>query len=81
MIWMPQEISPSLAVGDGGSYGKLDFSQYMVQFASDRYVTFEIDTEKADGLKIPVTAVTEKEFYLIPLEYMVQAATAVIPAS
>lgn len=57
--------------GDGGSYGKLDFSQYMVQFASDRYVTFEIDTEKADGLKIPVTAVTEKEFYLIPLEYMV----------
>ena len=44
--------------GDGGSYGKLDFSQYMVQFASDRYVTFEIDTEKADGLKIPVTAVT-----------------------
>ena len=58
--------------GDGGSYGKLDFSQYMIQFASDRYVTFEIDTEKADGLKIPVTAVTEKEFYLIPLEYMVQ---------
>ena len=44
----------------------------MVQFASDRYVTFEIDTEKADGLKIPVKAVTEKEFYLIPLEYMVQ---------
>ncbi len=57
---------------DGGSYGKLDFTQYMVQFASDRYVTFEIDTERADGLKIPVTAVTEKEFYLIPLEYMVQ---------
>lgn len=57
---------------DGASYGKLDFTQYMVQFASDRYVTFEIDTERADGLKIPVTAVTEKEFYLIPLEYMVQ---------
>lgn len=58
--------------GDGASYGKLDFTQYMVQFASDRYVTFEVDTEKADGLKIPVKAVTEKEFYLIPLEYMVQ---------
>lgn len=57
---------------DGASYGKLDLSQYMVQFASDRYVTFEVDTERADGLKIPVTAVTEKDFYLIPLEYMVQ---------
>ena len=44
----------------------------MVQFASDRYITFEVDSEKADGLKIPVTAVTEKNFYLIPLEYMAQ---------
>ena len=57
---------------DGASYGKLDLNQYMVQFASDRYVTFEVDTEKADGLKIPVTAVATKDFYLIPLEYMVQ---------
>lgn len=57
---------------DGVTYGKLDFNQYMVQFASDRYITFEVDSEKADGLKIPVTAVTEKNFYLIPLEYMAQ---------
>ena len=57
---------------DGATYGKLDFNQYMVQFASDRYITFEVDSEKADGLKIPVTAVTEKNFYLIPLEYMAQ---------
>lgn len=57
---------------DGRSYGKLDFNQYMVQFISDRYVSFEVETEKTDGLKIPVTAVTTKEFYLIPLEYLAQ---------
>lgn len=57
---------------DGASYGKLDFNKYMVQFASDRYVTFEVDSDKADGLKIPVTAVTNKDFYLIPVEYLVQ---------
>lgn len=57
---------------DGNSYGKLDFNQYMVQFISDRYVNFEVEAERADGLKIPVTAVTTKDFYLIPLEYMVQ---------
>lgn len=57
---------------DGKPYGKLDFNQYMVQFVSDRYVTFELASEKVDGLKIPVTAVTTKNFYLIPLDYMTQ---------
>lgn len=57
---------------DGKPYGKLDFDQFMVQFVSDRYVTFELAAEKVDGLKIPVTAVTEKNFYLVPLEYMTQ---------
>ncbi|MGL5436143.1 MAG: HlyD family efflux transporter periplasmic adaptor subunit [Lachnospiraceae bacterium] len=55
---------------DGKSYGKLDFNQYMVQFISDRFVTFEVATAKTEGLKIPVTSVTTKNFYLIPLEYM-----------
>lgn len=57
---------------DGKLYGKLDFNQYMVQFITERYISFEVETEKTDGLKIPVTAVTTKEFYLIPLEYMTQ---------
>ena len=57
---------------DGASYGKLDFSQYMVQFISDRYVNFEVSVDSTEGLKIPVTAVTTKNFYLVPLEYMVQ---------
>lgn len=57
---------------DGKPYGKLDFNQYMVQFVSDRYVTFELASEKVDGLKIPVTSVTTKNFYLIPVEYMTQ---------
>lgn len=55
---------------DGGTYGKLDFDKYMVQFASDRYVNFEIMTDKVDGLKIPVTAVTNKDFYLVPVDYL-----------
>lgn len=57
---------------DGAPFGKLDFNQYMVQFVKDRFVDFELDAEAVDGLKIPVTAVTEKSFYLIPLEYMMQ---------
>ncbi len=55
---------------DGMSYGKLDFNKYMVQFVADRFVNFEVETEKVVGLKIPVTAVTTKSFYLVPLDYL-----------
>ena len=64
---------------DGASYGKLDFSQYMVQFISDRYVNFEVSVDSTEGLKIPVTAVTTKNFYLVPLEYMVQGGDISAP--
>ncbi len=61
-----------LTGSDGKSYGKLDFDQYMVQFIRDRYVRFEVAAEEVSGLKIPVTAVTEKSFYLVPVEYLAQ---------
>lgn len=57
---------------DGNVYGRLDFGQYMVQFVSDRYVNFEVSAQRSVGLKIPVTAVTSKSFYLVPLDYMTQ---------
>lgn len=57
---------------DGKTYGHLNFDKYMVQFVTDRYVDFEIISQKVEGLKIPVSAVTEKNFYLVPLEYMTQ---------
>nr|WP_243126566.1 HlyD family efflux transporter periplasmic adaptor subunit [Clostridium sp. HBUAS56010] len=55
---------------DGKTFGKLDFDKYMVQFASDRYVNFEIISDRADGLKIPVSSVTKKDFLLVPTDYM-----------
>ena len=57
---------------DGKSFGKLDLDKYMVQFASERYLDFEIVSDRIDGLKIPVTAVTKKDFYLVPMDYMTQ---------
>ncbi len=58
--------------GDGKSYGKLDLQKYMVQFLSDRYVQFEIVTKQISGLKIPISAVTDKTFYLVPIDYLAQ---------
>ncbi len=55
---------------DGKPYGKLDFSKYMIQFLSDRYVDFQVIMEVAQGLKIPVSSVTQKNFYLVPVSYL-----------
>ena len=60
---------------DGNSYGQLDFTKYMEQFVSDRFVDFEIVTEEVTGLKIPRTAVTDMNFYLIPKDFLVLSET------
>lgn len=56
---------------DGNNYGKITLDQYMESFCSDRYISFEIVTDQQIGLKIPVTAVTTKDFYVIPKEFKV----------
>ncbi len=61
----------SMFVGmDGETYGRLDFSKYMIQFVSDRFVNFEVVTNTTDGLKIPVSSVTTKDFYLVPVDFL-----------
>lgn len=57
---------------DGKQYGKLDFNKYVVQFSSERFVNFEILSEDVKGLKIPVSSVTTKDFFLIPVDYAAQ---------
>ncbi len=55
---------------DGGTYGVFTLSSYLVQFASDRYIEFEIVTNDVSGLKIPDSSITTKDFYVIPTEYL-----------
>ena len=67
----------SLVTGtDGKAYGKLDFDKYMVQFVSDRYVDFEVMTTVTEGLKIPVSSVTTKNFFLIPTNFLIKIGRA-----
>ena len=39
-------------------------------YAQDRYLDIELILEDESGLKIPKSAVTEKEFYLVPEDYL-----------
>lgn len=58
-----------------GVYGVLSFDRYMIRYLSERYLTFEIVEKVEMGLKIPVTAVTEKSFYTVPIDYLAKADT------
>lgn len=49
---------------------KLDFNNSMITFATDRFIDIEIDLDEEKGLKIPNSSIVEKEFYLIPKEYV-----------
>ena len=51
---------------DGGFFANLSFTKYMERYLSERFVSVELNYNQKSGLKIPKTAVTTKEFYMIP---------------
>lgn len=60
-----------------GSYlGYLTFNTSMVRYAQDRYIDVELILENQTGLKIPKSAVTKKDFYAIPEDYLTQGGNS-----
>lgn len=57
---------------NGTQYLQLDFNNSMVRFAGDRYLDIQFLIDDTSGLKIPSSAITTKEFFIIPEEYIVQ---------
>lgn len=56
---------------DGNTYLKLSFNNSMVTFVSDRFLDVELIVEAEKGLKIPLTAIVEKEFYLLEEDFLI----------
>ena len=54
-----------------GYYGKLSLDSYMIRYAQERFLDIELVTTGKSGMKIPVSAVTENEFYEIPRSYLI----------
>ncbi len=55
---------------DSAYYAKLDFDKYMIRYLDNRYLDIEIEFNNADGLKIPVSSILKKQFYVIPEKFM-----------
>lgn len=52
----------------------LSFDRSMIRYAGERFLDIELILEDVSGLKIPKTAVIEKEFYPVPEDYITQGA-------
>lgn len=55
-----------------GTYAELSFNNSMITFCTDRFVDIELITNDEKGLKIPNSAIVEKEFYLVPFDFVTQ---------
>lgn len=53
-------------------YGVLSFNSSVLAYCTERYIDIEIITQEEKGLKIPVSSIVYKEFYLVPEEYSIE---------
>ncbi len=61
----------SFTNGDGDTFVVLSFTNSMITFCRDRYLSIELITEDEKGLKIPNSSIVNKSFYLIPKSYVI----------
>ena len=59
-----------------GKLGYLTFSSSMIRYAQDRYIDLELILEDESGLKIPKSSVIEKDFYIVPEDYLTQGGNS-----
>jgi len=62
----------SLRTYDSETFLQLAMNSSMIRYISDRYIEVELGDENQTGLKIPNSAIIEKEFLLIPTDYISQ---------
>lgn len=62
----------SLKNYDGQDFIQLNLNSSMIRYISDRYLEVELGSADHEGLKIPNSAVTSKDFLLIPEDYISQ---------
>jgi len=60
-----------LTNADGNTYLQLTFNNSMISFIEDRFLEVELIVEDETGLKIPVSSIVQKEFFLIPEDFVI----------
>jgi hypothetical protein len=58
---------------DDKTYLILEFDRYLDEFLNERVLQFTVVYSNSEGIKIPKTAIIEKEFLKIPLEALIKS--------
>ncbi len=61
---------------EGEIFVKLTFTNSMVSFCTDRFIDIELILEDETGLKIPNSSIVQKEFFIIPKEYVTKGGNS-----
>lgn len=60
-------------------FARLKLNKYLSNYLEERFIDIELDFDSVYGLKIPASAVVEKDFYLVPLSYFAQGSDSKEP--
>lgn len=66
----------ALLHNDDGTYLELQFNNSMLTFAGERFLDVELILNESTGLKIPNSSVVERDFFLVPEEYVTQSGNS-----
>ena len=55
---------------DSNFYCKITFTNGLIRYASNRFLEIELVTNTKNGLKVPLSALVNKDFYVIPTEFV-----------
>ena len=61
---------------DGTHLAFLTFDHSMVRYAGERFLDIELILEDESGLKIPTSSVIQKDFYIVPEDYLTQGGNS-----
>ena len=61
---------------EGQTFVALTFTNSMVTFCTDRFIDIELILEDETGLKIPNSSIVEKEFLIVPKDYVIQGGNS-----
>lgn len=60
---------------EGNNYVNLGFTNSMEAYCSDRYLDVELVTAEQIGLKVPNSAITKGNFFLVPKEFVFEGSS------
>lgn len=56
---------------DDAYFAEIKMNRYLTNFTSKRFINVKFEIDHVDGLKVPESAITFKDYYRIPEEYLV----------